>query len=212
MAAVAAALVCVGSFGSAGAQCIDYSDYLHWVGSVDTTGEAHGVAVLGTYAFVADGPSGLRVIDITNPQSPQIEGGMDTPDYAFGVAVSGTYAYVGDGYSGLQVLPAQCEPASGVGEDHRVVSKMLLRTYPNPASGMTRIQFATRKVGLVKVSVYDLAGRRVRGLTDRILNADTHDLLWDGRDQNGRAVPAGVYLVRVSTVEESTTARIVMVR
>ena len=44
------------------------------------------------------------MIDITNPQSPQIVGSVDTPGEAFGVAVSGTYAYVADYRSGLQVI------------------------------------------------------------------------------------------------------------
>ena len=55
------------------------------------------MAVSGTYAYVADSSSGLQVIDITNPASPQIVGSVDTPGYAYGVAVSGTYAYVADG-------------------------------------------------------------------------------------------------------------------
>ena len=71
MAVLAAAIVCVGYFGSAGAQCIDYGDYLHWVGSVDTW-HAYDVAVSGTYAYVADesGQTGLQVIDISDPQNP----------------------------------------------------------------------------------------------------------------------------------------------
>ena len=39
---------------------------------------------------------GLQVIDITNPESPQIVGSVDTPGDACGVAVSGTHAYVAD--------------------------------------------------------------------------------------------------------------------
>ena len=38
--------------------CIDYRDYLHWVGSVDTPGEAYGVDVRGDYAYVADNDIG----------------------------------------------------------------------------------------------------------------------------------------------------------
>ena len=40
------------------------------VGSCDTPGSADGVAVAGNYAYVADMLSGLRIIDVTNPQSP----------------------------------------------------------------------------------------------------------------------------------------------
>ena len=36
------------------------------VGSVDTPGSAWGVYVSGSFAYVADGSSGLRVIDISN--------------------------------------------------------------------------------------------------------------------------------------------------
>ncbi len=91
------------SFSSVGAECIDYRDYLHWAGSVDTPGGASGVAI-ALYAYVAAGSSGLQVIDITNPQSPQIVGSVDTPGGAREAAVSGTYAYVADYDSGLQVI------------------------------------------------------------------------------------------------------------
>src|SRR5262245_57720903 len=86
------------------AQCIDYGEYLHLAGSVDTPEDALGVAISSGFAYVAASASGLQVIDITNPQSPQIVGSADTPGLAFGVAVSGTHAYVADSVSGLQVI------------------------------------------------------------------------------------------------------------
>jgi hypothetical protein len=73
-------------------------------GSWDTPGSARDVAISGDYAYVADGSSGLQVIDITNPASPTLAGSYDTPGYARGVAVSGDYAYVADDLSGLQVI------------------------------------------------------------------------------------------------------------
>ena len=97
------ALVCCLGSESSGA-CIDYGDYLHLAGSVNTPGSAHHVAVSGTHAYVADWGSGLQVIDITNAQSPQIVGGVDTPGTAHEVVVSGTYAYVADGFAGLKVI------------------------------------------------------------------------------------------------------------
>ena len=36
------------------AECIDYRDFLHWIGNADTPGEAYGVDVEGDYAYVAD--------------------------------------------------------------------------------------------------------------------------------------------------------------
>ena len=94
----------VGPDGGGDGDCINYEDYLHIVGSCDTPSEAYGVAVSGDYAYVADVYSGLQVIDIGTPGSPEIVGSIDTPGYAWGVAVSGDYAYVADYSSGLQVI------------------------------------------------------------------------------------------------------------
>jgi DNA-binding beta-propeller fold protein YncE len=63
------------------------------------------VAVAGNYAYVADMYGGLRVIDISDPQSPQEVGHYDDPGHlALGVAVSGNAVYVADADSGLRVV------------------------------------------------------------------------------------------------------------
>ncbi|MBI5183022.1 MAG: fibronectin type III domain-containing protein [Nitrospinae bacterium] len=72
--------------------------------SVETPGYAWDVYVSGNYAYVADGSSGLQVIDISNPYSPEIIGSVDTRGFAWDVDVSGNYAYVADWGSGLQVI------------------------------------------------------------------------------------------------------------
>ncbi|MDP6796866.1 MAG: hypothetical protein QGG33_03490, partial [Candidatus Krumholzibacteria bacterium] len=81
-------------------------------GSVDTPGTARSVAVSGNYAYVADGYSGLQIVDVSDPAAPLIIGSVDTPDTAFGVAVAGNYAYVADRYSGLQIVLRQCDDDS----------------------------------------------------------------------------------------------------
>ncbi|HET9885926.1 MAG TPA: hypothetical protein VFR10_00335, partial [bacterium] len=57
---ITAFVCCFGSETSAA--CIDYGDYVRWVGGVDTRGDAIGVAVSDPYAYVADYASGLQVI------------------------------------------------------------------------------------------------------------------------------------------------------
>ena len=69
---------------------------------------ARGVAVAGSYAYVADFWGGLRVIDVSNPAAPFEVGSYDTPGWARGVAVAGSYVYVADGAAGLEVLTS-CE-------------------------------------------------------------------------------------------------------
>jgi hypothetical protein len=197
-----------------GLQVIDITNPLNpqIVGSVNTPGRAVGVAVSGSYAYISDLACGLQVIDVTNPASPQIIGSLDTPAGAFDVIVFGTYALVSDGNSGLQILPAQCTGTSGV-EDHVWdASGVVVSIYPNPSSSSALIHFAMPSDGHARASIYDVAGRHIRTLFDETLSAGPHHFLWDGKDESGRGVAAGIYLIRVSTVEESSTARLVMVR
>jgi hypothetical protein len=80
-------------------------------GSYITAGPAQGVYVEGNYAYIAEGFSGLQIIDISNPAAPTLAGSINTPGTALGVHVVGNYAYVADGDAGLQVINIS-EPAT----------------------------------------------------------------------------------------------------
>jgi hypothetical protein len=69
-----------------------------------TTSEAHGVALSGSYAYVADGSAGLRAIDISNPSSPVPRGTCTTTAYGVAVNGTGTKAYVVGNGTGLQAI------------------------------------------------------------------------------------------------------------
>ena len=74
------------------------------VGVYDTPGYAKSVVLSGSYAYVADGNSGLQIIDISIPTSPFLKGTCNTPGYAHGVTLSSSYAYMAAGESGLQII------------------------------------------------------------------------------------------------------------
>jgi len=75
-----------------------------------------GVALLGDYAYVADGVGGLRVVDVSDLAHPAAVGFYDTSGDACGVAVAGDYAYVADGSNGLQVVDvSESTHPTGVG-------------------------------------------------------------------------------------------------
>jgi len=86
------------------AMSLDTGNAASVMGSVTTPGEATGIAVSGTTAYMANGEAGLQVMDISDPSAPTIIGSVDTPGNATGVAVSGTTAYVSDGFAGLQII------------------------------------------------------------------------------------------------------------
>ncbi len=68
---------------------------------------------------------------------------------------------------------------------------------PNPARGSTHFHFRLETPGSVELSVYDLAGRRVRQLVRNSMSAGAHEVFFDGRDEHGQPVANGQYLARL---------------
>jgi hypothetical protein len=62
------------------------------------------VDVVNGLAYVADGYSGLRVIDVSNPSAPIEIGATEIPYFARDVTVLGGLAYIADSYGGLRVI------------------------------------------------------------------------------------------------------------
>ena len=64
--------------------------------------------------------------------------------------------------------------------------------------GGSTVFFGVERSGRVQVAIYDVTGRRVRQLADRVFPAGEHSLSWDGTDDGGQKVARGVYFVRSS--------------
>ena len=85
-------------------------------------------------------------------------------------------------------------------------------SYPNPFNPavVLPLDLATDAAG-VSLRVYDVLGRRVRQVWDGPLGVGSHRFVWDGRDEAGKAVAAGVYIYQVEVdgrVEAKKTTKL----
>jgi Transglutaminase-like superfamily/FlgD Ig-like domain len=87
-----------------------------------------------------------------------------------------------------------------------------LRVFPNPFNPSTRITFELDRSRRVRASVYDMKGRRVADLLDRVLESGVGGVQWDGRDRQGNSVPSGSYLLRVEAGGETWRQKLMLVR
>ena len=83
------------------------------VGSLATPDDALGIAVAGSYAYVADYAGGLRVVSITDPAAPVEVAFYDTPGATRRVALAGDLIYVADGDHVLVILRFDGDPNGG---------------------------------------------------------------------------------------------------
>ncbi|MBI1795909.1 MAG: T9SS type A sorting domain-containing protein [Candidatus Eisenbacteria bacterium] len=88
----------------------------------------------------------------------------------------------------------------------------LIGNAPNPGTPGTRIQFVVPAGARhVALSLYDATGRRVRSFSGGFATG-MNEIAWDGTDDRGRAVAAGIYLYRLDVDEVSFTRRMALVR
>jgi spore coat protein A len=73
----------------------------------------------------------------------------------------------------------------------------LLPNLPNPFSVNTTIRYELPIAANVRLAAFDIAGRRVRSLAGGRKDSGSYVLQWDGRDEGGRRLPSGVYLLRL---------------
>lgn len=88
----------------------------------------------------------------------------------------------------------------------------LAAPHPNPARTGTSIPFVLDHPASVVLEVIDPAGRRVRALTRRGFEAGRHRVSWDGKDDAGAPVSAGVYVVSLDVGGSRSSRKVTVVR
>jgi len=88
----------------------------------------------------------------------------------------------------------------------------LYQNYPNPFNPVTQIDFEIPFDAQVSISIFDISGRKIKTLENRRLSTGRHSVQWDGTNQFGKHVSAGVYLCRLETNRFSKTRKIVLLK
>jgi hypothetical protein len=89
---------------------------------------------------------------------------------------------------------------------------VLQQNRPNPFNPTTSIAFALPAPSPIELTIFDLAGRRVRRLAFGPFDAGLHVRDWDGRDDAGRPVSSGVYIYRLKTSHDTRAKRMTLLQ
>jgi hypothetical protein len=89
---------------------------------------------------------------------------------------------------------------------------LALSASPNPFSGTTRLELSMPSSAGVSIRIYDVTGRCVRRLAACSLPEGRHPFTWDGLDDSGRPVAAGVYIVRARAGKFRISSKILHLR
>jgi hypothetical protein len=88
----------------------------------------------------------------------------------------------------------------------------LSQNFPNPFNPSTSVRYSVGDRARVRIGVYDVGGRLVRTLVDEVQEPGRRDVLWDGRDDRGRELAAGIYWVRFEAGEHRFAKKAVLLK
>ncbi|UCF69793.1 MAG: T9SS type A sorting domain-containing protein, partial [candidate division WOR-3 bacterium] len=77
----------------------------------------------------------------------------------------------------------------------------LRQNHPNPFIRQTTISYAIPDPGFVRIVIYNSAGQVVRAFSKKTAHIGEFSVVWDGRDNAGKAVASGVYFYSLETPE-----------
>jgi len=92
----------------------------------------------------------------------------------------------------------------------------LAQNTPNPFNPQTTITFVVPggvpSASRVSLTVYDVQGRLVRILADRMFAAGPHGIVWDGTNESGESLGSGVYYARCMIGASTAHKRLVLLK
>ncbi|HEX2786967.1 MAG TPA: T9SS type A sorting domain-containing protein [Ignavibacteria bacterium] len=83
----------------------------------------------------------------------------------------------------------------------------LHQNYPNPFNPVTKIGFQIPKSGVVKISIYDITGKKISSLVNEQLNAGSYETIW-----NGDKFSSGVYYYTIEVNDFVETRKMLLVK
>ncbi|MFN8547066.1 MAG: hypothetical protein U0527_03610 [Candidatus Eisenbacteria bacterium] len=160
------------------------------VETMQFTGHTFHVKVVDQLLYLANGGGGFVILDLADPVHPrEISGHVKTASQrASFVVPSGDAIFSLSGEGQFNAFPGQCSLAAEVPAG--IAPSSAIRSIaPNPSTGVVSVSFTREAAAWGAIRIVDAAGRQVVTMSDP--TASRWD--WDGKDELGRTVPAGVY-------------------
>lgn len=86
------------------------------------------------------------------------------------------------------------------------------QNYPNPFNPSTTIRYSLPESQKVHVGVFSLLGQEIAVLVNSIQAPSTYNVVWNGKDQRGRELPSGFYIIRLQAGEKQIVKKALLLR
>jgi hypothetical protein len=88
----------------------------------------------------------------------------------------------------------------------------LFQNYPNPFNPMTTLRYGLVDRANVTITIYDIIGKRVRTFDRGEEASGIKSLVWNGTDDHGKPLSAGIYLIQLQTGNFTQTRKMILLK
>ncbi|MFH2054698.1 MAG: FlgD immunoglobulin-like domain containing protein [bacterium] len=185
--------------------------YWDTLNSADPPGDGVDVVYLEEHAFLLDGSWGITVLDVSDPEHPFFVERIPTPASARTLVLDDDYFYVADMW-GIEIFRYQSSVHVTDVVEPLPQALSLYQNHPNPFNATTLISYVLDRPTEVSLDIYNVLGQHVRTLQQGRQLAGEHQVVWDGKSQQGAEVASGVYLGRLQSAESAFVKKMLLLR
>lgn len=88
----------------------------------------------------------------------------------------------------------------------------LSQNYPNPFNPMTTIRYDLPVTGNVEIVIYNILGEKISTLVNGMQQTGAKEVIWNGIDDFGRAVSAGIYIYQIRAGDYTKSRKMVLIK
>ena len=88
----------------------------------------------------------------------------------------------------------------------------VFNAYPNPFNPVTTLRYQLPEANMVTVTIYDMAGKEGKTLIHQQQTAGLHGIQWNGTNNLGNMVSAGIYLYQVQSGVYNQTNKMILLK
>jgi hypothetical protein len=119
--------------------------------------------------------------------------------------------------NGVAIIDMGCyeydaEPYVEITQNQIPSTQYQLTNYPNPFNPETKIIFDLPEAGQVKLEIYNIKGQKVKTLLDCYMSPGRSEMIWNGRDDNGKRVGSGVYFYQLQTPDQNIYRKMLLLK
>ena len=122
-----------------------------------------------------------------------------------------------DEYTMLNYLDIEADSSSTSIEtedlhNETIKNNILHNNYPNPFGPTTTIRFELIQPSHINLAIYDITGKLIKTLLNDKKECGSYSLTWDGKDEDNKSMPCGIYLYRLEGEDFIETRKIIFLK